>query len=30
MEHWWNDTDRRKAKYWREKLAPLPVGLAWN
>jgi hypothetical protein len=20
MEHWWNDTDREKLKYWKEKL----------
>jgi len=21
MEHWWNDTDRRKLKYWEENLS---------
>jgi hypothetical protein len=21
IEHWWNDTDRRKLKYWKENLS---------
>jgi hypothetical protein len=37
MEHWWNDTDRRKPKVLGEKLVPdllpplhIPHGLAWD
>ena len=26
MEHWWNDTDRRKLKYWEENYTAWVVG----
>ena len=37
MEHWWNNTDSGKSKYWRKKSVPLPLspaqiphGLGWD
>jgi hypothetical protein len=38
MEHWWNDRDRVKPKYWKKNLIPLQpanknptcAGMAWR
>jgi len=32
MEHWWNDTDREKEKYWRKACprATWSTNLAWT
>jgi hypothetical protein len=38
MEHWWNDRDRVKPKYWKKNLIPLQpanknptwAGMAWK